>query len=199
VNLDQDGAVVAVPAEAPHVVAVSATGPVGFNHGAPGLEQPVNTPAPYSNHGAGVVNLSAPGGNFDPARPTGWQYDLVLSSASNPRFDADGDYVGAAHSYNWIAGTSMASPQVAGAAALVASAEPQLRPTQVAAVLRRTADDAPGGRTYHGSGYLDTLGAVQLLRGHRNREDGEDDDDDGRGRGHGRSEDDDEDGRRGWR
>ena len=191
VDLDTDGAVDAVPAEAPGVVAVSATGPIGFGYGDPGLEKPVDSPAPYSNHGESVVDLSAPGGNVNPERPAGWEQDLVLSSASLPQFDDAGAYVGAIHTYFWIAGTSMAAPQVAGAAALVAAQRSRRRGRFVERVLRRTAADAPGGREYHGHGHLDTLAAVQRAArsaGGRGNGSGRDevDDEHGRGRGRGR-------------
>jgi subtilisin family serine protease len=191
VDLDTDGAVVAVPAEAPGVLAVSATGPIGFRYGDPGLEEPTNSPASYTNHGESVVDVSAPGGDVNPEQPPGWEQDLVLSSVSIPQYDADGNYLGATHTHFWMSGTSMAAPQVAGAAALVASRSSRLRGRFLDIVLRRTATDAPGGREYHGHGHLDTLAAVRAA----DRTGGHDDA--SRGRGQGRDDDDDDDHRRG--
>ncbi|MFC6953465.1 S8 family peptidase [Halorubellus litoreus] len=162
-NLKYDGPVVSIPAEAPDALAVSATGPIGFNHGDPGVEDGPDTPAPYSNHGSNVVDLSAPGGNYDTAFPQGWFYDLVLSTASVPQFDAAGDYAGAAHTHFWMSGTSMAAPQVAGVAALVSAVDGRLKPKQVQRVLEQTAADAPGGKEYHGKGFVDPVAALESL------------------------------------
>ena len=72
--------------------------------------------------------------------------------------------------YRYASGTSLASPQVAGAAALVRSRFPQLRAEQVAAQLRQSADTAiyslPANAPYRGklgTGRLNVARAVAAL------------------------------------
>jgi subtilisin family serine protease len=61
-----------------------------------------------------------------------------------------------------MTGTSMATPHVAGAAALLVAAHPDLTPAQLRARLRATATDAgqPGFDVAHGWGRLDLLDAL---------------------------------------
>lgn len=143
---------------------VSATGPIGFKWGDPGLEQPPYAPAYYTNYGMGAVDIGAPGGNADlDAIGTGvpWYRDLVVSTIAEPTYDEDGTYQGAQYGYDWYAGTSMAAPQVAGAASLVTSANPRYNANQVKQALKRAAEVPEGyGKEYYGAGYLDTLGAL---------------------------------------
>lgn len=67
---------------------------------------------------------------------------------------------------NW-SGTSFSAPIVAGAAALVLSANPNLTPTQVTSVLRSSADDVGpvGFDTSYGYGRLNANRAVTLALG----------------------------------
>ena len=74
----------------------------------------------------------------------------------------------------------MAAPNVAGAAALVKSADEDLNANQVESILKRTAevpDDYE--KTYYGAGYLDVVAAVE--EADSEEADSEDDDDDGDG------------------
>lgn len=160
-DLQHDGSVISLPNEASNVLSVSATGPVGFNWGGEGLAEPYDTPAVYTNYGTNAITLAAPGGNYDPEMPPGWYYDLVLNTTATPAFSEDGEYLGATYDYGWVAGTSMAAPQVTGAAALVRSTDPSLNANQVRGRLERTAeDDYPDEKTYYGAGVLDPDAAV---------------------------------------
>ncbi|NHN40419.1 S8 family serine peptidase [Halorubellus sp. JP-L1] len=166
-DLQHDKNVISLPNEGAQAVGVSATGPVGFGWGDEGLEEEPNSPANYTNYGTNAVTVSAPGGDYDPDAQAnevpGWHYDLVLNAIAVPQFADDGEYLGAAYDYSWVAGTSMAAPQVAGAAALVKSKAPDLNANQVESRLKQTASDAPGGKEYHGSGFVNPVGALEDL------------------------------------
>ncbi|RBI58936.1 peptidase S8 and S53 subtilisin kexin sedolisin [halophilic archaeon] len=148
---------------------VSATGPVGFGWGEDGLEEPYHSPTFYTNYGTNAVDLGAPGGNASEAilsmkpenRPAGWRQDFVLNCLAVPSFGESGEYQGATYEYGYLAGTSMAAPQVTAAAALVASVNPRYNANQVESALTRTAAVPEGyEKAYYGSGYLDPLEAV---------------------------------------
>ncbi|MFC7080560.1 S8 family peptidase [Halorussus caseinilyticus] len=161
-DLQHDGNVVSLPNEASNVVSVSATGPVGFNHGGDGLESPTGTPAKYTNYGTNAIDVAAPGGNYDANFPAGWYYDMVFNTLAEPQFDADGNYLGANYTYSWLAGTSMAAPQVAGAVALVRSQNPGLNANEVRQKLKNTANVPEGfDKKYYGAGVLNPYAALE--------------------------------------
>jgi thermitase len=68
------------------------------------------------------------------------------------------------HTYGWKTGTSMSTPQVAGLAALIWSACPQLDNTEVRGVVQSTAKDlgAVGWDPYYGYGRVDARKAVAV-------------------------------------
>ena len=136
------------PASCNGVIAVSATGPAG-------------NLASYSNFGL-VVDVAAPGGSgADPAA------NNVLSTLNT------GTTVQLAESYAWYAGTSMASPHVAGVAALMQSVAPDpLTPAEAKEILENTAYAANGRvpgcdttETACGAGIIDAPSAVAVAAG----------------------------------
>ena len=103
-----------IPAEIPGVVTVSANG---------NLMQK----SYYSSYGVGAVQLVAPGGDSRFQRTTAAPRGTVLSTYPGNR-------------YAYLQGTSMASPHVAGVAALIISQYGKMPPGRVAAYLTQTAD-----------------------------------------------------------
>ena len=169
VDTDGDGEVdeyvpaISVPNEAAGVLSVAATGPVGFNREPSGLAEPFHQPAKYTNYGTNAVDVAAPGGNYDPAFPEGWYYDMVYNSVAT--FENPAEPSGTPnYDYGWVAGTSMAAPAVSGTAALLASAydgPSKPKPRRIRDAVERTAAVPDGyDRAYYGSGYLRTAEAV---------------------------------------
>lgn len=123
------------PARYPHVIAVSALNSTGVK-------------APYSNFGAGV-DISAPGGDTSQGNVGG-----ILQNTIDPEtgFDVFESYQG----------TSMASPHVAGVAALVKASGIQ-DPDEIEAVLKQSSRVVKEDELNHfGAGQLDAAAAVQL-------------------------------------
>lgn len=166
VDLDAEKRAVTVPAMSARVLAVSATGPVGFALGATNFSRP----ASYTNFGKAVVELGAPGGDgvlpgdalctlplpgFGSITHFCWVFDLVISSASLAPNNTG---------YSWAAGTSMAAPAAAGVAALIIEQNGgSMTPAQVQAALRQTSDDLgkPGKDRFYGHGFVNALQAIQ--------------------------------------
>jgi len=146
-NTSGDASWISIPAESGRTVSVSATGPQGW-----WLDHTVSldTPAFYTNYGS-AIDYAAPGGNIDfDLYPDGpWWYDMVFST-----------YPGG---WAWMAGTSMASPHVAGVAALILQANPGASPDQVERILRHSADDLgkPGRDPWYGLGRVNAAEAVK--------------------------------------
>ncbi|MGW2083591.1 S8 family peptidase [Streptomyces sp. NPDC001880] len=124
-----------IPALLPGVVTVSATGAKGLK-------------ASYSNYGMGVIDVAAPGGDSTayqtPAPPA--TSGLILSTLPDGK-------------YGYKAGTSMASPHVAGVAALIKSTHPHASAAAVKALLIAEADATACGDPYdiNGDGTIDAV------------------------------------------
>ncbi|HEU4564352.1 MAG TPA: S8 family serine peptidase [Gemmatimonadaceae bacterium] len=164
VDMDHTADLIFVPAMSSHVIAVSATGPYDFGHGAKNWDRP----ASYTNFGQSAVAFAAPGGDF--ALPGNevcayqrlnppvtslqycWALDMVISTSRGTSNTG----------YSWAAGTSMASPAAAAVAALVIERFGRIGPAQVEAKLRASADDLgkPGNDDFYGAGRVNALRAI---------------------------------------
>lgn len=131
-----------IPTELPGVVTVSATGAKGVK-------------SSFSNYGLGVIDIAAPGGDSTryqtPAPPA--TSGLILGTLPGGK-------------YGYMAGTSMATPHVAGVAALIKSTHPHAPAALVKALLYAQADAVPCTDPYD----IDADGKVDAVcEGTKNR------------------------------
>ncbi|MDS0297371.1 S8 family serine peptidase [Halogeometricum sp. S1BR25-6] len=164
-DLQRDKRWLSLPNEGAQGLSVAATGPVGFGWGAEGRREPYRSPAFYTNYGTNAIDLAAPGGDADRSTiGTGvpWHRDLVLSTVATFERGADGEITGdPTYGWDWAAGTSMAAPNVSGAAALVQANNPEFGPERVESALTRAAEVPEGyDKSYYGSGYLNVVDAL---------------------------------------
>ncbi|MET7651504.1 MULTISPECIES: S8 family serine peptidase [unclassified Streptomyces] len=116
-----------VPTQLPGVVTVSATGVKG-------------TKSYYSTYGLGAIDVAAPGGDKYQIPDTPSANGRILSTLPN-------------NTYGFLQGTSMASPHVAGVAALLKSTHPHASPAELQALLKLQADStACPTEPYDGNG-----------------------------------------------
>ena len=129
---DISNACAVIPVEVPGVVGVAGDGNLQLK-------------SFYSSYGVGAVQVTAPGGDsvlqLTPAAPNGRVLSTypasLMAGCFRPVIDASGA------TYCYFQGTSMASPHVAGVAALIMSQFPTLSSKAVAATLQNTADPLP--------------------------------------------------------
>jgi subtilisin family serine protease len=145
------------PAGCAQVLSVSATAPEGW---AIDMSTNPDLPASYTNYGGGEIDFAGPGGDFDLSSNANctvagltracWIFDMVNSPGSPT-------------GYFWAAGTSMASPHVAGVAALIVGKHPDYTTAQVEAALKASVDDLgkPGRDEYFGWGRVNASKAVE--------------------------------------
>lgn len=150
-NFDGNGSIFKLPAELENVIAVSATAPdYWYKDFISGIIPVLDIPASYTDFGKSLVDIAAPGGDFDFYPLANYQYDMVLSTS-------------AGSSFYFAAGTSMASPHVAGVVALIIGKnEGEMDPQEVTKQLIKTSDkiDGEGISAYFGNGRVNAFRAV---------------------------------------
>jgi subtilisin family serine protease len=190
---NSSGPPVEAPACDPGVIAVGATAiadgtPNGSSKAGGSAASPFEYVASYSDYGSpgaavgssSAWGIVAPGG--DPANDNDtddlhwieniWTSTPFMASAGDTSFEGTctGDYPtdsGTTDCRVLIAGTSMATPHVAGAAALIISVSPTFQsPTLMKQLLCSTAADI--GDPNQGCGRLDVYGAMATALGDRN-------------------------------
>lgn len=150
-GISLQGSTTVVPAQMPGVINVSASNKWS--------EQEL---AFFSNYGNSAIDVAAPGGDL------GAKYAETLdpdtADITNLIFSTWPTYLGMPYSYN--AGTSMAAPQVAGIAGVIKAANPDLKPSQVSAIIKQTAIDygKPGQDALYGSGEANAYRALMNVK-----------------------------------
>ncbi|MFE9771822.1 S8 family serine peptidase [Streptomyces sp. NPDC005931] len=129
------------PANCNNVITVAATNRAGAR-------------ASYSNYGT-VVDIAAPGGETRTSTANG-----ILSTLNS------GTRTPSTENYAYYQGTSMATPHIAGLAALMESANPALTPAQIESAIKSNARALPGTCTGGcGAGLADAAKTVQAVKG----------------------------------
>jgi len=143
-NYDGNKSFIILPGGLNNVITVSATAPEGYDQFS--AYNYYDVPSSYTNYGKSLIDIAAPGGDFDVNPP----FDMILSASNN-------------NSFYWSAGTSMAAPHVSGVAALIiAKNGGKMDPHSVAKQLSKTADkiDGNGKSAYFGKGRVNAFRAV---------------------------------------
>ncbi|MFH9584737.1 S8 family peptidase [Streptomyces luteogriseus] len=131
----------ASPANCNNVIAVAATNRAGSR-------------ASYSNYGS-LVDIAAPGGETRTSTANG-----ILSTLNS------GTKTPSSENYAYYQGTSMATPHVAGLAALMKSANSALTPAQIESAIKANARALPGTCSGGcGAGLADAAKTVQAVKG----------------------------------
>lgn len=130
----------ASPANCAGVIAVAAVGPTGGK-------------AYYSNYGT-LVDVAAPGGDTSGGSANG------ILSTLNAGTQGPG-----ADNYAFYQGTSMATPHVAGLAALLYAVKPASTPDQIEAAIKNSARAFPASCSGCGTGIIDAPAAIAAING----------------------------------
>ncbi|MFC9601128.1 S8 family serine peptidase [Peribacillus butanolivorans] len=145
------GPATVVPAQMPGVINVSAS-----------TKWSTQQLAFYSNYGNSAIDVAAPGGDYGPKYAE--TNDPAAADPSNLILSTWPTYLGT--SYNYNAGTSMATPQVAGIAGVIKAAHPEYKPAQVTARIKQTALDygKKGQDALFGSGEANAYRALENIK-----------------------------------
>lgn len=155
--------------KAPWVISVAA----GTKEG--GLASFSSRGIPKAQRAAGDFNaptITAPGTGREFASNSGRFTSDVVSTRSKTNIFANGETSQADLElapldlvyYTEISGTSMATPFIAGTAALLLSADPTLTPDEVKSILTQTASQMPGYSEFEvGAGYVNVYAAVDKV------------------------------------
>lgn len=111
--------------------------------------------SPYSNYGT-QLNVVAPGGH-------GFPFDADDIFSTTPNYPFFLEYYGVTRNYGYLAGTSMATPHVAGTAALLLSINPDLTPQQIRTIIEASAEDrgVTGWDEQYGHGRVNAYKALR--------------------------------------
>ncbi|MBZ9640019.1 S8 family serine peptidase [Streptomyces sp. PSKA30] len=138
---DNDNVANHSPGNCNNVISVAATNRTGAK-------------ASYSNYGS-LVDISAPGGQTSTGTANGI-YSTLNSGTRTPSTE----------SYAYYQGTSMATPHIAGLAALMKSAKSSLTPAQIESAIKSNARALPGSCSGGcGAGLADAAKTVQAVAG----------------------------------
>ncbi|MEJ2546003.1 MAG: S8 family serine peptidase, partial [Calditrichaceae bacterium] len=139
-DYDHNADLIHVPSGVPHALAISATAPVGWAADPnTNLDMFAST---YSNYGQSEIDFAAPGGNYAYAFELGGNDLAIVAGIMSPAYIFDYVFSTGNGAWYWYVGTSMASPQAAGFAALIIGKNGgSMAPSQVEAILKQSADD----------------------------------------------------------
>jgi subtilisin family serine protease len=161
-DYDHSADLIHLPSDVTHAISISSTAPVGW-----GADPTTNLDvfaSTYSNYGQSTIDFAAPGGNYAYAFEEGG-FDLcTVGPLARPCYLFD--YVfstGSQGRWYWSVGTSMAAPHATGVAALIIGKNGgSMKPAQVEAALKASADDLgkPGNDDYYGKGRVNAFRAV---------------------------------------
>lgn len=156
-NLQQGGGF-SLPNSVPAAMSISAT-------------SPADTLSFYSNFGTNDIDVGAPGGWYETVERTlgeeGEDGDIPLpENGVLSTYPTDLESSVGIPGYDFLSGTSMAAPQVAGLVGLVRSLEPDLSANQVESVIRRSAEGTNGNSDPEfGAGRINARAALELVGG----------------------------------
>ncbi len=160
-DYDHSADLIHLPSGAAHAISISATAPIGW---ADDPSTNLDVPTFYTNYGQSVIDFAAPGGTWDYYYEVG-SVECTVIGITQPCYVFDQVFsTGSLGMFYWSLGTSMASPHATGVAALIIGKNGgSMKPAQVEAALRASADDLGkhGNDDYYGKGRVNAYNAVK--------------------------------------